>query len=65
VHTPFYVYLACYRVLAANHDPRAAAVLQTARQRLHAAAAQLDDALRRSFMEHVATHRELLRGAGY
>ena len=26
---PFYVYLVCYRVLDAAHDPRATAVLQT------------------------------------
>jgi hypothetical protein len=64
VHTPFYVYLVCYRVLAANHDLCAAVVLQTARQRLHAAAAQLDDVQRRSFLEHVTTHRDLLRCAG-
>jgi predicted ATPase len=65
VHTPFYISLVCYRVLAATHDPRAAAVLQTARQRLRSAADTIaDTALRRSFLEQVATHRELLRGAG-
>jgi ATP/maltotriose-dependent transcriptional regulator MalT len=65
VHTPFYISLVCYRVLAATHDPRAAAVLQTARQRLRSAADTIEDtALRRSFLEQVATHRELLRGAG-
>jgi predicted ATPase/DNA-binding SARP family transcriptional activator len=61
VLTPFYVYLVCYRVLAANHDPRAAAVLQTAQQRLRSAADTIEDtALRQMFLEQVATHRELL-----
>ena len=37
-------------------------VLRAALRRLHAYAGQIaDDALRRSFLENVATHRELLR----
>jgi len=62
VRTPFYTYLICYRVLEANHDPRAAPLLRTARQRLEEYAARIsDDALRRSFLENVPAHRELLR----
>ena len=39
--TPFYVDLVCYRVLAANADPRAEPVLARARQRLHETAGQM------------------------
>jgi hypothetical protein len=59
---PFFVYLTCYRVLHALHDPRAATILQAAQQRLREyAEAITDQALRRSFLEHVAAHRDLLR----
>jgi predicted ATPase/DNA-binding SARP family transcriptional activator len=62
---PFYVYLACYRVLDAVHDPRAAALLQTAQRLLHEYADTItDDLLRRSFLENVATHRAILEAAG-
>lgn len=62
VQTPFYAYLICYRVLEASHDPRATSLLQMARQRLGETADHLaDDALRRSFVENVPAHRELLR----
>jgi hypothetical protein len=60
VLTPGYADLIVYRVLAVLEDPRATAVLQTARRRLHAAADQLDGRLRRSFLGNVAAHRELL-----
>lgn len=59
---PFLAYLTCYRVLKANGDPRAAAVLQTAQRLLHEYADTItDDALRKSFLENVVVHRELLR----
>jgi tetratricopeptide (TPR) repeat protein len=66
VKTPFYAYLVCYRVLEASDDPRAATILKTALRLLHEYADRIsDDALRQSFLENVATHRELLRaGAG-
>ena len=49
-----------YRVLDANHDPHAASVLQTAHQLLMDYADHItDETLRRSFLENVATHREL------
>jgi len=60
VLTPGYADLIVYRVLAAIQDTRAPTVLRTARQRLHAAADQLDGGLRHSFLENVAAHRELL-----
>lgn len=72
---PFALYLTCYRVLDAYHDPRASQVLRDAQQRLQASAEQIDDlALRRSFTEGVeadrilqqamlAHDRELARGA--
>jgi hypothetical protein len=66
VHTPFYAYLVCYRVLKATDDPRAATVLQAAQRLLQEYADHItDDALRQSFLENVPTHRELLcAGAG-
>jgi hypothetical protein len=61
---PFRIYLTCYRVLDALQDPRATAVLQTARDLLEAYANQIADAsLHLSFLENVATHRELLHAA--
>src|SRR5262245_14752929 len=61
---PFYVYLTCYRVLDTTHDPRATTVLQTALRLLHQYADSItDEGLRRSFLENVATHRELLAAA--
>ncbi len=57
---PFTLYLICYRVLRANHDARAAHVLQTAHNILQAYADRIpDDALRSSFLDNVATHDEL------
>jgi predicted ATPase/DNA-binding SARP family transcriptional activator len=62
VLTPFYAYLICYDVLEAVHDSRAATVLQTAQRLLQDYAEQIPNTmLRRSFLENVATHRELLR----
>jgi len=57
---PFDIYLTCYRILEAHHDPRATPVLQTAHRLLHEYADQITDgALRQSFLENVATHRDL------
>jgi hypothetical protein len=61
---PFRIALTCYRVLEANSDPRAVGVLRVAQQRLlERADAIADPALRRSFLENVATHRELMSAA--
>jgi tetratricopeptide (TPR) repeat protein len=61
---PFDDYLTAYRILAATGDPRASGVLRAGRRLLQAYAERIeDDAIRRSFLEDVATHRELLRDA--
>ena len=57
---PFQVYLTCYRVLRASHDPRARAILNTAYTLLQERAAKLNNEdLRRSFLEDVPSHRDL------
>lgn len=68
---PLQVYLTCYRVLRAARDPRASEILATAYQLLQKRAATIEEnALRRSFLENVAAHREIaeehaaLRAAG-
>jgi DNA-binding SARP family transcriptional activator/predicted ATPase/Tfp pilus assembly protein PilF len=62
---PFHVYLTCYRVLAANGDPRAPEILAAAHRLLQAQAAKIgDDELRRSYLENVITHREIVQEAG-
>jgi predicted ATPase/DNA-binding SARP family transcriptional activator/class 3 adenylate cyclase len=58
---PLRLYLTCYRVLCANEDPRAGPVLQAAYDLLQEQAAKFDNpALRRSFLENVAAHREIV-----
>lgn len=58
---PFRIYLTCYQVLTAAHDPRAAKLLDKARAQLQERAAAItDEALRASFLNNVAAHRELL-----
>jgi hypothetical protein len=55
------VYLTCYRVLRAAQDPRAQETLGTAYALLQERAAKIGDAeTRRSFLENVAAHREIL-----
>jgi len=59
---PIWVSLICYRVLLANGDPRAPPILATAHALLQERAARIDDEnLRRSFMERVPSHREIVR----
>ncbi len=59
---PFRIYLTCTRVLRAAQDPRADEILRAAHDLLQEQAATIDDAaLRRSFLEQVAAHRELTR----
>ncbi|MDH4138506.1 MAG: tetratricopeptide repeat protein, partial [Anaerolineae bacterium] len=58
---PFRVYLTCYRVLRANQDPRAQAILNTGYSLLQEQATKIsDEELRRSFLENVAAHREIV-----
>ncbi len=55
------IYLTCYRVLWAAHDPRARPQLDQAYQILEERARLIDDpALRQAFLEHVPVHRELV-----
>ena len=57
---PLRIYLVCYRVLQANHDPRALDVLATAGHLLAERAAQITDpALRQSYLERMPVHRAL------
>jgi Tfp pilus assembly protein PilF len=57
---PLRVYLTCYQVLYALHDPRAETLLAKAHRVLHEQADRIDDpALRRSFLEDVSIHRAL------
>ena len=60
--SPFQIYLTCYRVLEAAQDARAQGILDTAHDLLAARAARInDEKMRRSFLENVAAHRELVR----
>ncbi|MBN1485474.1 MAG: tetratricopeptide repeat protein [Chloroflexia bacterium] len=60
---PGLVLLACYQVLQADRDPRADAILTEARTLLRQRAAKIaDPALRRSFLENISEHRQLLKG---
>jgi len=53
--------LTCYQVLRAANDPRARAVLERAYTQLQEQAAKITDAaMRRSFLENVPYHRELV-----
>ncbi len=58
---PFQIYLTCYRVLEASQDPRARETLERAHSLLQEQAANItDETMRRSFLENVAAHRELV-----
>jgi len=58
---PLRIYLTCYRVLSANGDRRAAEILDTAYRLLQERAATIEDEnLRRSYLENVPAHREIV-----
>ncbi len=58
------IYLTCYRVLSANQDARAAAILNAGAQLLQERAARISDAeSRQSYLENVVAHRALLAAA--
>jgi DNA-binding SARP family transcriptional activator/predicted ATPase len=62
---PFLVYLTCYRVLLAHQDPRAGDVLSAAYTLLQERAAKIEDKeRRRSFLEQVPAHRQILEAWG-
>jgi hypothetical protein len=59
---PFRVYLTCYQVLQAGHDPRAEEVLATAHRLPQERAAEIaDEQLRRFYLENVLAHREIMQ----
>jgi DNA-binding SARP family transcriptional activator/predicted ATPase len=59
---PARVFLTCFQVLQATHNPQAPAVLDAGCRLLHARATGIvDTARRRMFFENIPTHRELLR----
>jgi len=59
---PLRVYLTSYQVLQANGDPRAKGILETAYNLLQERATEIgDEKLRGSFLEGVASHREIVK----
>jgi DNA-binding SARP family transcriptional activator/predicted ATPase len=57
----FRIYLTCYHVLRANHDPRARLVLETAYRQLQERAAAIhEEPLRHSFLHNVSENRAIL-----
>ena len=59
---PFRVYLTCYQVLEAAHDDRARPFLESVYELLQGRAVKIDDqAIRRSFLENVTFHRDIVR----
>jgi predicted ATPase/DNA-binding SARP family transcriptional activator len=60
--SPFQARLGCYHVLVVNGDPRARGILEAAHRDLQQQAARIADRkLRRSFLERVAAHRDLVQ----
>ncbi|MEZ4862433.1 MAG: BTAD domain-containing putative transcriptional regulator [Caldilineaceae bacterium] len=59
-NNPYFIYLTCYRVLAANGDLRATSILQQGYTVLQQDAAQLDEVSRQRFLTGVAIHRDLV-----
>ena len=58
---PFFIYLICYQVLQASGDSRATEVLSTAHDLLQTRAQGIaDERLRRSFLQNVPSHREIV-----
>lgn len=60
ITTLCFTHLICYQVLAANHDPRAATLLQQGYAYLQETAATLDEEIRPHFLEAIPNHRELI-----
>ena len=58
---PFDVYLTCYHILQASQDSRAGEILRTTHRLLQTYASKIDDEkMRRSFLENVVAHREII-----
>ncbi|MCP4535936.1 MAG: tetratricopeptide repeat protein [Chloroflexi bacterium] len=61
ISDPFRIYLTCYHVLCAYQDSRARDILTSAHNLLQEQAAKIsDEEMRRSFLENVAVHREIV-----
>jgi len=59
---PFRVYLTCYRALRAGGDPRAEGILEDGHRLLQERAEKIsDEEQRRSYLENVEEHREIVR----
>jgi adenylate cyclase len=59
---PFRIYLVCYQVLRITQDPRAGEILVSAYDLLQERASKITNAeLRRSFVEDIPSHREIVR----
>ncbi len=57
---PFFIYLVCYEVLAADGDPYAATILQEAHRQLMAYANKItDEAQQQTFLENVPDHCQI------
>ena len=60
INEPFFVYLTCYRVLAAHQDMRASRLIDVAHTLLQEYAARIhDEILCHAFLEKVVVHRQL------
>jgi predicted ATPase len=58
---PLWIFMACYLALRANQDPRAEDVLTTSHNLLCEQATKIEDSeLRRSYLENVVFHREIV-----
>jgi predicted ATPase/DNA-binding SARP family transcriptional activator/class 3 adenylate cyclase len=57
---PLLIYLTCYQVLHACDDPRASQVLEAGYRLLQERAAKMDEDMRRSYLENVPYHREIV-----
>ena len=59
---PFQPCLTCFQVLRVINDPRSSKILQDAHRQLQARADKISDGeLRISYLENVASHRDLLK----
>ena len=62
VEIPMDVYLTYWQVLQTKQDPRARQVLSQAHSLLQARAARISDPdLRRTFLENIAAHRQIVQ----
>jgi hypothetical protein len=58
---PLRVYLTCYQILQANDDPRSKQILRAGYHLLQERANKIEDQdLRRSYLENVPYHREIV-----